>query len=99
MNHDPRKQFSKWLAKSGAVYWICFLSALLILMYLRPEVSTACVYMSIIVSVVMIIHVWAYTKNSIYEKGLLAMLDKMKMQINLGEKEQEEEEEEGGDNG
>ena len=27
----------------------------------------------------MIIHVWAYTSNSIYEKGLMAMLDKARM--------------------
>ena len=80
---DPKEQFSKWLAKSGAVYWIAFQTLLLILMYLRPEVANSCVYLSIIVSVVMIIHVWAYTRNSIYEKGLLAMLDKTRMELSF----------------
>ena len=80
---DPMEQFSKWLAKSGAVYWIAFHTLLLILMYLRPEIANACVYLSIIISVVMIIHVWAYTRNSVYEKGLLAMLDKTKMELSL----------------
>ena len=81
---DPKNQFSKWLAKSGAVYWIFFHTLLMALMYLRPEVANACVYLSVIVSVVMIIHVWAYTRNSIYEKGLLAMLDKVQMELRFG---------------
>ena len=83
---DPKEQFSKWLAKSGAVYWISFHTLLMVLMYLRPEIATACVYLSIIVSVVMIIHVWAYTRNSVYEKGLLAMLDKTRMELTLSNK-------------
>ena len=91
---DPKEQFSKWLAKSGAVYWIVFHTLLMILMYLRPEIATACVYLSIIVSVVMIIHVWAYTRNSIYEKGLLAVLDKTKMELNLKNELNEDMEEE-----
>lgn len=80
---DPKQQFSKWLAKSGAVYWIVFMTGLLFVMCLRPEVAIACVYMAIIVSAVMIFHVWAYTKNSTYEKGLLAILDKARMEMNL----------------
>ena len=84
---DPKQQFSKWLAKSGAIYWIVFLSALLFVMCYRPEVAIACVYMAIIVSIVMIIHVWAYTKNSIYEKSLLTILDKAKMEMDLSGKQ------------
>lgn len=82
---DPKEQFSKWLARSGAIYWIAFHTLLMCLMYLRPEVANACVYLSIIVSIVMVIHVWAYTRNSIYEKGLLAMLDKTKMELTMKE--------------
>lgn len=80
---DPRQQFSKWLAKSGAVYWIVFHTALLAVMCVRPETSMACVYLAIIVSAVMVFHVWAYTKNSTYEKGLLALLDKTRMEMSL----------------
>ena len=80
---DPREQFSKWLARSGSIYWIVFHTLLMVLMYLRPDIATACVYLSIIVSVVMIIHVWAYTRNSIYEKSLLSLLDKTKMELSL----------------
>lgn len=80
MKMDPQKQFSKWLARSGAVFWICYLPALLIVICIRPEAAMACVYLGLITSAVMIIHVWAYTRNSIYEKGLLAMLDKVRIQ-------------------
>ena len=101
---DPRQQFSKWLAKSGAIYWIVFHTLLLGVMCYRPEVATACVYMAVIVSVVMVFHVWAYTRNSTYEKGLLAILDKTRMELSLkaGSDPKEmpdeapEEEEEGG---
>ena len=87
---DPKEQFSKWLAKSGAIYWIAFQTLLLVLMYLRPEVANACVYLSVIVSIVMIIHVWAYTRNSIYEKGLLAMLDKTRMELAFGKEKDDD---------
>lgn len=83
---DPKQQFSKWLARSGAVYWIVFLSALLFVMCIRPEVATSCVYLALIVSAVMIFHVWAYTKNSTYEKGLLALLDKTRIEMDLSAK-------------
>ena len=91
---DPKEQFSKWLAKSGAIYWIVFHTLLMILMYLRPEIANACVYLSIIVSVVMVIHVWAYTRNSIYEKGLLAVLDKTKMELSINKQDNKEDIEE-----
>lgn len=85
-NFDPKQQFSKWLAKTGAVYWIFFHTVLLGVMCIRPETAIACVYMAIIVSVVMIFHVWAYTKNSTYEKGLRAILDKARMEMDLSGK-------------
>ena len=40
--------------------------------------------MGLIATAVMIINVWAYTKNSVYEKSLLAVLDKTRMQLTLG---------------
>jgi hypothetical protein len=80
---DPKDQFSKWLARSGAVYWIIHLTLLILVMALVPAVATACVYMALIVSVVMMIHVWAYTRNSTYEKGLLALLDKTRIELSL----------------
>jgi len=35
----------------------------------------------------MILNVWAYTRNSIYEKGVFAMLDKARIEIGLKNKE------------
>ena len=100
---DPKQQFSKWLAKSGAWYWIVFHTALLVVMCIQPETANACVWLALIVSAVMIFHVWAYTKNSTYEKGVLALLDKTKMELSLkgptAAEEQDEDEQEGESNG
>jgi len=104
---DPKKQFSKKLARWTAVFWFFFMTWLSVLMLLSAEVAMYTVYMGIIVTAVMILNVWAYTRNSIYEKGVFAMLDKAKIEIGLkpgtkGNKEGESDEEdltEGGDNG
>ena len=80
---DPRKQFSKKLAKWTAVFWFIFMSWLTALMMLEPTVAIYTVYMAIIVTVVMIVNVWAYTHNSVYEKACFAMLDKAKIEIGL----------------
>ena len=73
---DPRQQFSKWLARYTSIYWFFYMTYVATLIILHPEASDAVVYLSIIASVVMIINVWAYTKNSVYEKALLAGADK-----------------------
>lgn len=80
---DPKKQFSKKLAKWTAVFWFLFMSWLSVLFFLVPESALYCVYMGIIVTVVMIVNVWAYTHNSVYEKMCFAMLDKAKIEIGL----------------
>lgn len=69
------------------------------LMLLQPSAALYCVYMSIVVTAVMILNVWAYTRNSIYEKGVFAMLDKTKIELNFrkgGGEDAEITEEEGG---
>lgn len=80
---DPRKQFSKKLARWTAVFWFFFMTWLTILFLMVPEAAIYCVYMGIIVTAVMILNVWAYTRNSIYEKGVFAMLDKARIEIGL----------------
>jgi len=84
---DPRKQFSKKLARWTSVFWFLFMSWLSVLMLLQPATALYCVYMSIVVTAVMILNVWAYTRNSIYEKGVFAMLDKARIEIGLKNKE------------
>lgn len=84
---DPKKQFSKKLARWTSVFWFLFMSWLSVLILLQPAAALYCVYMSIVVTAVMILNVWAYTRNSIYEKGVFAMLDKARIEIGLKNKE------------
>lgn len=83
MRIDPKKQFSKKLARWTAVFWFMFMSWLSVLFMLVSEAALYCVYMAIIVTVVMVLNVWAYTRNSIYEKGVLAMLNKTKLELSM----------------
>lgn len=101
---DPRKQFSKRLARWTSIFWFFYMTWLSVIIYLKPESALYCVYMGILVTSVMLLNVWAYTKNSIYEKGVFAMLDKTKLSLSIGGKSSESsadetEEEEGGGNG
>ena len=81
---DPTKQFSKKLARWTAVFWFMYMTWLSVLMLLSPDVSLYAVYMAIISTVVMIINVYSYCKNSIAEKFLLTMLDKTRIELSLG---------------
>ena len=83
---DPRKQFSKRLARWTAVFWFVYMTWISVIMLLQPSTATYVFYMSIVVSVVMIVNVASYTTNSIQEKILFAMLNKTQMEINIGGK-------------
>ena len=98
---DPRKQFSKKLARWTAVFWFLFMAWQSVLLLLAPASSLYAVYMGVIATAVMILNVWAYTRNSIYEKGVFAMLDKAKIEMNLktGTSAGDDGTEEEGDNG
>lgn len=80
---DPKKQFSKKLARWTAVFWFFFMTWLSVLFLLVPDAAVYSVYMAIVVTVVMIVNVWAYTHNSVYEKACFAMLNKAKIEIGL----------------
>lgn len=80
---DPKKQFSKKLARWTAIFWFVFMTWLSVILLLQPAAALYSVYMGVIATAVMILNVWAYTKNSIYEKGVFAMLDKAKIEMNL----------------
>lgn len=83
---DPKKQFSKRLARWTAVFWFVYMTWISVIMMLQPSTAMYVFYMSIVVSVVMIVNVASYTTNSIQEKILFAMLNKTKMEINIGGK-------------
>lgn len=90
---DPRKQFSKKLARWTAVFWFLYMTWLSVLLFLQPGSAMYSVYMGIIATAVMILNVWAYTRNSIYEKGVFAMLDKARIELSLKQKGSESDEE------
>lgn len=95
--YDPRKQFSKWLARSSSWFWFIYLIILAGLIAFRPETANSIIYIILIVSAVMIFHVWAYTKNSTYQKGIEAMLSKTKMELSLKNSPVETDEDEDSD--
>lgn len=95
--YDPRKQFSKWLARSSSWFWFIYLILLAGLIAFRPETANAIIYIILIVSAVMIFHVWAYTRNSTYQKGIEAMLSKTKMELSLKNEPAKSDEEESSD--
>ena len=100
---DPKKQFSKRLAKWTAVFWFFYMVLLIAVMIIEPSSSLYTVYMGIICTVVMLLNVYSYNKNSLTEKALLTALDKCRMEVSIGgkgkAKPEETEEEEGGSNG
>ena len=81
---DPKKQFSKRLARWTAVFWFVYLTWLSILMMLEPSVAQYSFYMSIVVSVVMMLSVVMYTINSVTEKRIFGMLNKAQIELQLG---------------
>lgn len=83
---DPKKQFSKRLAKWTAAFWFLYMIWLSVLFYLQPVSAMYAVYMGIIATAVMVLNVYSYTKNSIAEKLILAMLDKTRIELSLGGK-------------
>ena len=80
---DPRKQFSKWLARYGAIFWGVFMLVIAALIYFRPEAASSCVYLALIITGNKMLDTLAYTQNSMTEKMLLAALDKTKMEFSL----------------
>ena len=99
---DPQKQFSKRLARWTAWFWFAYMTWLSVVMVLQPQAALYTVYMGGMVTIVMLLNVWAYTKNSVYEKSIIAMLDKTKIELSMTngkEKGGDADEAEGGDNG
>lgn len=59
------------------------MSWLSVLFILSPDAAVYSVYMGIIVTVVMIANVIAYTRNSILEKMAFTVLDKARIELKL----------------
>ena len=65
---DPREQFSKKLAGRAEWFWFFYMLVLATVMVLQPASAMPAVYLGIMATGVMIVSVFAYTKNSIDEK-------------------------------
>ena len=99
---DPSKQFSKKLATWTSLFWFVYMSWLSAILIIQPQTAQYVVYMALITTAMMILNVWAYTRNSIYEKAMLTLLDKTRLELNVVAKGGEADEEvtdEGGGNG
>ena len=96
---DPKKQFSKRLARWTAVFWFVYMVWLTVLMLLEPQVALYSFYMGLISTVVMIVNEIAYTRNSIMEKIAYTLLDKTRLELKLpnatGTKQNDDTENEG----
>lgn len=95
---DPKKQFSKKLARWTAVFWFVYMTWLSVIMILEPTAAMYCFYMSIVVTLVMMVNVLAYTRNSIMEKMAFTLLDKTRIELELA-KNSKDKDDEGGGNG
>lgn len=95
---DPKKQFSKRLARWTAVFWFLYMTWLSIIMIMEPTAAIYSFYMSIVVTLVMMVNVLAYTRNSIMEKMAFTLLDKTRIELELA-KNNRDKDEEGGGNG
>ena len=109
---DPRKQFSKWLARLGAIAWTVYVYAVLALIAYRPEAAMACVWLTLIMTCNKALDTISYTRNSIAEKLILAGIERTKFEIGLkgigksvagtpskDDADEDTEQTEGGDNG
>ena len=76
---DPKEQFSKKLATWTARFWFLYMVITAVMCVIDANISDAAVYLAICSSVVMLINVWAYTRNSVYEKAILAGMEKAKI--------------------
>ena len=81
---DPKKQFSKRLARWTAVFWFCFLIWLSIILVIEPDAALFSVYMGIIVTVVMIVNLWTYYSNSVKEKEIFGLIEKKRIELEFG---------------
>lgn len=80
---DPKKQFSKWLARFGAIIWGIYVFAVIALIAYRPEAAMACVWLTLIVTGNKALDTLGYTQNSTTEKIILGALERTKLELGL----------------
>ena len=99
---DPKQQFSKWLARFGAIVWGIYSFVILALVAYRPETAMSCVWLTLIMTANKVLDTVSYTKNSITEKIILGTLERFNMEVKLksnGNSAEADDDAEGDDNG
>ena len=81
-------QYSKRMCTSIAVFWMAYRILITLLIFFRPDVSTAYIQLTQGVDTVMIANISVYTGNSISEKAFIAF-GKNKLNNTDNEKETE----------
>ena len=92
-------QYSKRMCTTVAVFWMCYRVLVTLLIFFRPDISTAYIQLTTGVDTVMIANISVYTGNSISEKAFIAFgKNKLKSENEEAaeEEEKQEKEEEGG---
>ena len=82
-NSDHKMQFSKRLARYGAVVWAIYSFAVLALIAYQPEAAMACVWLTLIMTANKAIDTVSYTHNSTQEKILLAAIERTQLELSL----------------
>ena len=98
---DPKEQFSKKLAGRAEWFWFLYMLILVVAIVITPDSALPAVYLGIMVTTVMLISVWAYTRNSVMEKGFFwaAEIAKYMATGKKPEKDPDDSEPEGESNG
>lgn len=78
---NPKEQFSKKLATWTAQFWFLYMMVAAAICVWAPGSADAAVYLAICASVIMLINVGAYTRNSVYEKAILAGMEKARFAL------------------
>ena len=65
-------QYSKRMCTAVAVFWMCYRVLVTLLIFFRPDISTAYISLTSGVDTVMIANISVYTGNSISEKAFIA---------------------------
>lgn len=98
---DPKEQFSKKMASRTEWFWFAYMIILAVAIVFAPTAALPYVYLGIMVTLVMLLSVWMYTRNSISEKGFFWAVELAKAVNGKKDKSDEEPEEdpEGESNG
>ena len=97
---DPREQFSKKLAGRVEWFWFGYMILCAAVMVTQPASALPAFYLACLVTGIMLVSVYLYTKNSVSEKGFYWLAEIAKAAAGIKqEKDSDTDDEEEGGNG